>query len=170
MWSYRTWQRSVEGTFGIAVVRPGWQRDLLSWMCREHLRRGVRDPELRRRFTPEDKPMCKRLVMGTGFYRLFERPSVSLVDTPIDHVQEGGIVTADGVLHELDVIVMATGFDAHKFVLPMELVGAGGVRLSGAVGARAVRLPVGRDPRIPERVHVDRAPLTVRKPIPVHDL
>ncbi len=145
-WSYRAWQRSVEGTFGIAVVRPGWQRDLLSWMCREHLRRGVRDPELRRRFTPQDKPMCKRLVMGTGFYPLFERPSVSLVDTPIDHVQEAGIVTTDGVLHELDVIVAATGFDAHKFVLPMELVGAGGIRLSELwerepFGYRSVAIP-----------------------------
>lgn len=129
LWSYRAWQMSVEGTFGMAVVRPGWQRRLLSWACRAHLR-TVKDPDLRRRFTPPDEPMCKRLVMGTGFYKLFERPNVDLVDTPIDHVEERGVVTSDGVLHELDVIVLATGFDAHKFVRPMELVGEGGVRLS----------------------------------------
>ena len=145
MASYRTWQRSLEGTFGIAVVRPGWQRELVSGLCRLHLRR-VRDPELRRRFTPPDQPMCKRMVMGNGFYGLFERPNVTLVDTPIDHIEERGIVTADGVLHELDVIVMATGFNAHMFVRPMELIGPDGLRLSEVwkaepFGYRTVALP-----------------------------
>lgn len=143
--SFRAWQLATEETFGIAVVRPGWQRTLLSAICRIHLRR-VRDPDLRRRFTPRDHPMCKRLVMGTGFYGLFERPHVSLVDTPIDHVEAGGIVTTDGVLHELDVIVMATGFDAHMFVRPMELIGHDGLRLSRVWDAepfayRSVALP-----------------------------
>jgi cation diffusion facilitator CzcD-associated flavoprotein CzcO len=128
--SYRAWQWAAEGSLGMAVVKPGWQRSLLSWMCREHLRRGVRDPELRRRFTPPDQPMCKRLVAGTGFYQLFERGTATLVDTPIDHVAEGGIVTNDGTLHELDVIVLATGFDAHRFLLPIELTGVSGARLS----------------------------------------
>jgi cation diffusion facilitator CzcD-associated flavoprotein CzcO len=146
LWSYRAWQWAAEGSFGTAVIRPGWQRTLLSWMCREHLRRGVKDPVLRHRFTPTDKPMCKRLVMGTGFYPLFERPEVELVDTPIDRVEPGGIVTADGALHELDVIVMATGFDAHKFVRPMELIGTDGARLSALwdpepFGYRSVALP-----------------------------
>ncbi len=141
----RAWQVASEGTFGIAVIRPGWQRRLLSGLCRAHLHR-VRDPELRRRFTPTDKPMCKRLVMGVGFYGLFEQPHVDLVDTPIERVEAEGIRTTDGVLHELDVIVMATGFDAHKFVRPMELVGAGGMRLSEVwedepYGYRSVALP-----------------------------
>lgn len=141
----RGWQVATEGTFGIAVIRPGWQRTLLSGLCRAHLRR-VRDPELRRRFTPQDKPMCKRLVMGTGFYGHFEQPHVHLVDTPIERVEAKGIRTADGVLHELDVIVMATGFDAHLFVRPMELVGTGGVKLSQTwevepYGYRSVALP-----------------------------
>ena len=50
------------------------------------------------------------------------------------------------MLHELDVIVMATGFDAHMFVRPMELVGVDGVRLSEVwesepFGYRSVALP-----------------------------
>jgi cation diffusion facilitator CzcD-associated flavoprotein CzcO len=55
---------------------------------------------------------------------------VELVDTGIDHVCEQGIVTQDGRLHELDVIVLATGFDAHAFVRPTELIGPEGNRLS----------------------------------------
>jgi cation diffusion facilitator CzcD-associated flavoprotein CzcO len=143
--AYRGWQKAFEDSFASATVTDGLWRKLISAGCRLHVRR-VRDPELRRRFTPTDQPMCKRLVMGTGFYPLFERPDVDLVDVGIDHVEERGIVTRDGVLHELDVIVLATGFDAHAFVRPMELVGPDGLRLSEVwesepFGYRSVALP-----------------------------
>lgn len=143
--AYRFWQTFLEGTFGTAVIKPGWQRTLLSAMCRLHLLR-VRDRDLRRRYTPDYKPMCKRLVMGSGFYGLFSRSNTDLVDTPIDHIEPRGIVTEDGELHELDVIVLATGFDAQLFVRPIELVGPEGNRLSELwadrpFGYRSVGLP-----------------------------
>jgi cation diffusion facilitator CzcD-associated flavoprotein CzcO len=90
--------------------------------------------------------MCKRLVMARGFYEQFNRPNVELVDTVIDHVEPRGIVTRDGRLHELDVIVLATGFDAHAYLKPLELVGPNGLRLSELwdgepFGYRSVALP-----------------------------
>ncbi len=143
--AYRFWQTLFETMFAQATVKDGLWRKAISAGCRAHVHR-VRDPGLRRRLTPADQPMCKRLVMGTGFYGLFESPTVDLVDAGIDHVQERGIVTRDGVLHELDVIVLATGFDAHAFVRPMELVGPDGLRLSEVwegepYGYRSVALP-----------------------------
>jgi cation diffusion facilitator CzcD-associated flavoprotein CzcO len=143
--AYRGWQLLYERIFARATVSNGltlWSVRLGCWM---HLRR-LRDPELRRRFAPPDMPMCKRMVMGTGFYRLFERPNVDLVDEPIERVEKAGIVTRDGALHELDVIVLATGFDAHAYLRPMELVGPGGLRLSELwteepFGYRTVALP-----------------------------
>ncbi len=142
---YRSLQLQVERTLGRATVRPGLARWWIGTLCRLHLR-SVRDPELRRRFTPVYEPMCKRLVMGTRFYRQFSRPNVELVDAGIDHVEPGGIVTRDGRLHELDVIVLATGFDAHAYMKPLELVGPGGLRLSELwagepFGYRSVALP-----------------------------
>lgn len=128
--AYRFWQVMFEGSFGRAVVKPGLMRFLMSTMCRLHLYR-IRDRELRRRFTPTDsRPFCKRIVMVTGFYGLFERQNVELVDAGIDHIEPRGIVTTDGVLHELDVIALATGFHAHEYLRPMELIGPGGARLS----------------------------------------
>ena len=85
--------------------------------------------------------------MGTGFYKLFERPNVELVDEGIHLVEPRGIVTRDGELHELDVIVLATGFDAQAFVRPLELIGPGGAAAVGRVGAGAARLPLGRAAR-----------------------
>ncbi len=115
--------------FAGGLVRPGWRRRLVGAVCRANLR-TVRDPELRRRLTPDYQPMCRRLVISPGFYAAMQRPNVELVDTGIDHVQAGGIVTADGVLHELDAIVLATGFHAHAFMRPMTMTGAAGLTLA----------------------------------------
>ena len=142
---YRLFQAWVERSIGSATVKPGLSRRWISAACRLHLR-SVRDRSLRTRFTPDYAPMCKRLVMATGFYKQFERANVELVDVPIDHVEPRGIVTRDGRLHELDVIVLATGFDAHAYLRPLELIGPGGLRLSQLwagepYGYRSVALP-----------------------------
>ena len=74
----------------------------------------VKDPETRRKLTPTDL-YARRPLCDSGYYDTFNRPNVSMVslkETPITHVTEKGIVTADGTLHELDVLILATGFDA----------------------------------------------------------
>lgn len=56
------------------------------------------------------RPVCDR-----GYYAAFNKPHVSAVDlraAPITAVEAGGLRTADGALHELDVLVLATGYDA----------------------------------------------------------
>jgi cation diffusion facilitator CzcD-associated flavoprotein CzcO len=125
---YRLTEWALGHTFSRAVVQPGWQRRLISWICRMNLR-AVRDPELRRRLTPDYEPMCKRLVVSSGFYGAMQRPNVELVRERIERVEPAGIVTSDGVLHEVDVIAFATGFDSHAYLRPMEVVGEGGVDL-----------------------------------------
>jgi cation diffusion facilitator CzcD-associated flavoprotein CzcO len=127
--TYDFWRGFMEHSLGTAVVRPGFSRWLLSTACRRHLN-TVKDPDLRRRFTPLDQPMCKRLVMATDFYSQFERRGVELVDAAIERIEERGVVTADGTLHELDVLVFATGFNVHVFLRPIELVAPDGARLS----------------------------------------
>jgi len=143
--AYQAWQVQIERTLGRATVKPGLARWWLSAACRLHLR-SVRDRSLRARFTPTYEPMCKRLVMSTSFYSQFKRPNVELVDAGIDRVEPRGILTRDGRLHELDVIVLATGFDAHAYMKPLELVGPDGLRLSQLwdgepFGYRSVAIP-----------------------------
>jgi len=46
------------------------------------------------------------------------------------------VVTVDGVRHEVDVIVYATGFQANRFLWPMRVVGRDGVTLSEQWGDR----------------------------------
>lgn len=138
---YRGYQRLLESTFGTAVVQPGWQRTLISTICRIALRLGVRDPDLRRKLHPVDQPMCKRLIMSGGYYAAIQRPMVDLVTERIERVEPTGVRTADGTLHEVDIIVLATGFDAHAFMRPMKLIGEHGLSIDDAWrnGPRAYR-------------------------------
>jgi cation diffusion facilitator CzcD-associated flavoprotein CzcO len=129
--AYLTYERLLDQTFFRAVVEPGWQRRLISAICRANLM-TVRDRELRRKLTPDYEPMCKRLVASWDFYRAVQRPDVDVVTERIERVEPRGIVTADGKLHEIDVLVLATGFDSHAYMRPMEVVGQDGRTLDDA--------------------------------------
>jgi cation diffusion facilitator CzcD-associated flavoprotein CzcO len=112
--------------FAVGLTKPGVRRKIMGTLCRASLWE-VRDPGLRRALTPDYAPMCKRLVMSNRFYRAIQRDDVDLVTAGIDHVERRGIVTEDGILHQADIIVLATGFDTHAFLRPMQLVGRDGI-------------------------------------------
>jgi cation diffusion facilitator CzcD-associated flavoprotein CzcO len=143
---YRFWQEFYEKIFARAMVRPGWERRFVSALCRWNLRLSVRNPALRRRLTPDYLAMCKRQVLSMGYYRAIQKPGVRPDTDAIARVEPEGVVTADGTLHEVDVLVLATGFDAHAYVRPLAIVGEAGVSLDeawvdGPMAYRSVAVP-----------------------------
>jgi cation diffusion facilitator CzcD-associated flavoprotein CzcO len=98
-------------------------------MCVAHLERSVRDPVLRVRLRPSYRAACKRLIVSDRFYEAIQREHATLVTEGIECVEPAGVRTRDGVLHPLDVLVLATGFRVDRFVRPMHVVGDGGVAL-----------------------------------------
>jgi cation diffusion facilitator CzcD-associated flavoprotein CzcO len=131
---------------GRATVKRGWQRSAMSALCRWNLRLSVRDPVLRAKLTPDYQAMCKRQILAGRYYQAVQAPGVHVVTDAIERIQPEGVVTADGTLHELDLLVLATGFDAHAYVRPMDLVGEHGLTLEqawadGPHAYRSVALP-----------------------------
>jgi len=98
-------------------------------MCSAHLNEHVADPELREKLQPDYTPACKRLVVSHNFYDSVQAPQAELVTEGIERIEPGGVRTVDGKLHELDVLVLATGFHVDAFVRPMTVRGLGGVLL-----------------------------------------
>jgi cation diffusion facilitator CzcD-associated flavoprotein CzcO len=98
-------------------------------ICVANLERNVRDPELREKLRPSYRAGCKRLIMSENFYDAIQRPNARLATEGIERVEPAGVRTRDGELHELDVLILATGFRVDRFLRPMEVVGRGGVRL-----------------------------------------
>jgi cation diffusion facilitator CzcD-associated flavoprotein CzcO len=128
--------RSLAEAFGLfanAVVdatSPGCQ--MIADACLTNLETNVHDAELRERLRPNYKAACKRLIISPNFYDAIQQPNAELVTSPIERVEAKGVRTADGVLHELDTLVLATGFHADAFMRPMKLKGRDGQTLDEA--------------------------------------
>lgn len=124
----------ADRVLGGAATAPGLRRRLLNGVARAHLR-TVRDPALRAKLTPAEAPLCRRPVVSTRFYRTVQRSDVAVETAAIERVAPEGVVTADGRLHELDVLILATGFRAHAYMRPIVITGFGGVTLDEAWAA-----------------------------------
>jgi len=116
--------------FSNAVVDAGSpQMQMIEDACRANLESSVRDPVLREKLRPSYRAACKRLIISPDFYQAIQKPNAQLVIEGIDRVEGGGVRTRDGRLHELDVLVLATGFRVDRFVRPMHVVGQRGQQL-----------------------------------------
>ena len=107
-------------------------------MSLQHLRAQVSDPELRRKLRPGFQFGCKRILISDDYWASFERENVELVTEPIAEIRHGGIETRDGRLHELDAIVLATGFAVGLARAPFPISGRGGRSLDEAWRGGAV--------------------------------
>jgi cyclohexanone monooxygenase len=109
-----------EGGLGIASIFTDVLTDesanrTVADYVRARIREQVKDPARAERLLPRTYPIAtKRPCVESGYYAAFNRPNVSLVDvreTPIERVTVNGIRTSNQH-HDLDMIVLATGFDA----------------------------------------------------------
>ncbi|WP_238421330.1 NAD(P)/FAD-dependent oxidoreductase [Gordonia sp. 'Campus'] len=110
-------------------------------ISRLHLRTQVADPWLRRQLTPDFAAGCKRLLMTSDYYPALQRPNCKLVTWPIARIAERGIRTVEGVEHQFDCIVFATGFDVSTTGTPIPVTGVDGRELAAewSRGAYAYR-------------------------------
>ena len=95
-----------------------------------HMARQVHDPETRRKLTPDYSFGCKRPTFSNNYFPTFNLPHVHLETTPITHIEPGAIVTEDGTRHEIDTLVLATGFNLWDTNFPaIEIIGREGRNL-----------------------------------------
>ncbi|GLW21335.1 flavin-containing monooxygenase [Microbispora triticiradicis] len=123
--------RFMFGTFSDIVTDPA-ANEAAAEFIRSKIREIVKDPETARKLTPTDL-YAKRPICNPDYYENFNRDNVTLVsikENPIREITPNGVVTEDGVEHELDVLVFATGFDAvDGSYKRMDIRGRGGVTI-----------------------------------------
>ncbi|MGH8985989.1 MAG: flavin-containing monooxygenase [Acidimicrobiia bacterium] len=133
----RTQLTQLFDVFANAIVdAESPEMQMIAELCRANLDDNVRDPELRERLRPDYQAACKRLIMSPDFYEAIQQPNAELVTEGIERVEAAGVRTRDGRLHELEVLVLATGFKADAFMRPMAVVGRGGQTLERLWAAR----------------------------------
>ncbi len=103
----------------------------ISEFVREKMRERIKDPRLCELLIPTDYGFgTHRVPLETNYLEAYLRPNVELVsvkDNAIQEVTPNGIRLADGTEHALDVIILATGFDAGSGALTrIDIRGRGG--------------------------------------------
>jgi len=127
---------SSDGFHSILRIDPSWPDKALSISAenaklREQLEAHIAkelggNQELIAKATPNYPPYGKRMLRDNHWYRMLTRPNVDLVTTDIDHIERDAVVTKEGVRRELDVLVLATGFQARRMLTPMHVEGREG--------------------------------------------
>lgn len=124
--------------FGFALayhdlLRSKAANDTAAEFVRRKIAAAVNDPIVREKLTPKGFPFgARRPSVDSGYFQAFNRDNVELADIrehPIVAFTPTGIRTTAG-LHELDMVIFATGFDAFTgSLLKPEIVGRGGLTL-----------------------------------------
>ncbi|NMD54297.1 MULTISPECIES: flavin-containing monooxygenase [Tsukamurella] len=127
-------QAYVEATFPVLAhfhrFIPG--TNAIEHAARQYLATQVHDAATRDRLTPRYALGCKRPSFHNSYLATFNRSNVDLETGSIEEITATGVRTADGVEHELDVLILATGFKVtDRDALPTyELIGPEGENLA----------------------------------------
>lgn len=126
-------------TFSDMVTSRESNQIVLDFMG-EKIRSIVRDPETAAGLTPTTPFVSKRPPIEHGYYECFNRDNVTLVDiseVQIEKLTPEGIVLQDGTEFPVDLILLATGFDAFTGALnQLDVRGVDGAQLSDHFGQR----------------------------------
>ncbi len=114
----------------LGMTSQSWLLGPFRALARRQITQAIEDERLRAAVTPTDEIGCKRLMLTDEWYPTLTRPNVELVTDPIAEITPRGVLMADGSERPADVLVLATGFQTHGFVAPMEIVGSAGRTLA----------------------------------------
>lgn len=91
-----------------------------------HLANQIPEGPLRDQLTPDYTIGCKRILKSNDYYPTFLRDNVELVTGGVMAITPSGIVGGDGVEHQVDVIISATGFEATDIPMAHHTYGRDG--------------------------------------------
>lgn len=98
--------------------------------ARDHLHGQVADADLREQLTPDYEIGCKRILLSDDFYPALQRPNVVFESSALTSVAETKATAHSGHTYDLDVLVMATGFESARPPAASRITGRADRRLS----------------------------------------
>ncbi|KAL8783771.1 MAG: hypothetical protein Q9213_004387 [Squamulea squamosa] len=124
-----------ESTFDAAFDPNSTKHEMVSSISKQHMLNqlpGCCNTSLREKLTPHYPFSCKRILVSDDYYPALRQRHVSLETKSIDQVTPTGVRMKDGSQHNLDLLILATGFRTTDFLYPVKIYGANGYRLEEA--------------------------------------
>ena len=135
---------SSDGFHASLHVDPDWTSPAVSLNEANHRMRELivdyvrdelgGDEALLAKVIPGYPPYGKRMLRDNYWYRMLIRENVALETDPISHITGDSIVMRDGTVHPVDVIILATGFQASRMLWPLDIRGREGRTIRGEWG------------------------------------
>lgn len=131
----------IHETMALGMIWDTPMTQLLERMARMYLRVQIPDSWVRRQLTPQYRIGCKRVLISNDYYPALMLDNVKLYTWPIYTLCENGIRSVEGIEHQVDCIVFATGFTVSKAGAPYPIRGLDGRQLDDewARGAQAYK-------------------------------
>ena len=143
----KRWERAIYRLFPPAqlAMRAGiyWAREsfvlqfrhraigkLLERIPMIHMRKQIKDPELRRKVTPDYSIGCKRILPTNEWYPALAQPNVEVVTGGLTEVRPRSVVAEDGTEREVDTIIFGTGFHVTDVPIANRVSGRDGRTLA----------------------------------------
>jgi cation diffusion facilitator CzcD-associated flavoprotein CzcO len=143
----KRWERTIYRLFPPAqlAMRAGiyWAREsfvlqfrhraigrLLERIPMAHMRKQIKDPELRKKLTPDYSIGCKRILPTNEWYPTLAQPNVEVVTGGLTEVRPRSVVAEDGSEREVDTIIFGTGFHVTDVPIADRVTGRHGRTLT----------------------------------------
>jgi len=101
-------------------------------LAKYHIRAQIKNPELRRKVTPDYMLGCKRVLISDDYYPSLTKANVDVITTGIREINTTGVVATDGQQRDVDAIILGTGFRINDFVPPGLVIGRNAVDITEA--------------------------------------
>lgn len=120
-----------------------WRLELITWLMNkrpdliqraekiglDHIEASIKNPELRKKVTPNFRLGCKRVLMSNEWYQTLDSENVELDTDGIESIQANSVTTKDGRTIEADIILLGTGFRPFEMPDGLEVIGRSGKSL-----------------------------------------
>jgi cation diffusion facilitator CzcD-associated flavoprotein CzcO len=130
LYRFYIWFRGDGLLYPLMFKQSGATRKKAQQATKDYIAEKIRDPELREVLVPDYPIGAKRILFSDDIYDAYDRDNVEISTSVIDHITPNGVVTKDGITHEADVLIYATGFETNTFFAPMRVQGLNGEILS----------------------------------------
>jgi cation diffusion facilitator CzcD-associated flavoprotein CzcO len=143
----KRWERAIYRLFPPAqlAMRAGiyWAREsfvlqfrhraigkLLERIPMMHMNKQIKDPELRKKLTPDYSIGCKRILPTDEWYPALAQPNVEVITGGLTEVRPHSVVAEDGTEREVDTIIFGTGFHVTDVPIADRVTGRDGRTLT----------------------------------------